>query len=187
MEGKLKKKVRYPTKATMNLAASQRNTLSVKGTVLPCLALVVILAVVIQFAILAPLQRVNELEQQTIAMENILGQLQARTADFDLVKEEYDRYFAQTNTGAELLVDRILVLNVLETVIPPRATARSCTFSGNTLSLVLYGMDLDGAAPLLQTLYTIPQVVAVDLYTVQNPQDTVASISMTITLQAGEG
>ena len=82
---------------------------------------------------------------------------------------------------------RVLVLNVLETVILPRATVRSCTLSGNTLSLVLYGMDLDGAAPLLQTLYTIPQVVAVDLYTVQNPQDTVASISMTITLQAGEG
>ena len=182
-----KPKAVYPTKTYINLVVSDKKKIDLRST-LPKAILVVLLAVVaIKFGVFDFYERVGQKEIELARQTQTLNELEARLVNYDAVKAEYETYESTKLVADGLTVPVVDVLKLIDRYIAPAAQIDSIDLKGNTLSLNLSNITLNGVGKLVSSLYEQPIVdnVSVSTATTNKGDSTTAatSSSMVITLK----
>ena len=177
---KLKKKQAWPSKRTLNLVINElpphyyRNVLSVA---------VIVFALIGAFCKFAVIDRLASVDKEQDITDALRIEYEAQASlnvDFESVRAEYDRYYAN-NVARGTVTDIAEVLRVIDEQLMRSAEVTSLSLSNNTLSVVLSGIDLDSATRVLTELYeNEPFVKNVELYTATNPDSGDPSLAMTV-------
>ena len=189
-----RKKLRYPSKVTVNLVMRERSGNSPRIVLPLFLVLAVLIGVFAKFAVIDRLAVAARAQAGLAAAQAELAQAQAANEAFDSVAAEYSRYFYSGFTEAELgAVDRMEILGLLETELMPRAQIGAMAVKGNVMTVNLSGVTLQGLSDLMRQLKDQDLVSGVSVYTAgtraeQSEGAGLASVVMTITLaQDGKG
>ena len=175
------RKTVYPSKTTVNLAVQDK--LPGHNVKLLCFAAVfaVLLGLFCKFAVIDRLNAAARAQSQAAQAGALLSELRRENADYEKVQVEYAMYFSpELSQVGEMPADCIEVLELIERSIMPQAGISAAKFSGDSLSLELTGINLDGTAELLSALETSQIVGNVELFTADSGKGD--CISMTVTL-----
>lgn len=186
-----KKKVVYPSKTTLNLAMRRKSEFHPKRLVPLLLVLFLCAALFGKFAVSDRLQRVNEAQARLTALQSQKTDLLAATADYDEVAERYRLYSVGWMTEEEAaLVDRVGMLDLIESELMGKGRVLGLTASGNLLSVQLSGITLDDTSTIVERLYQRDDVVNVSVYTATTAEETgsnaAVSLIVTMTAEGGE-
>lgn len=179
-----KAKVEYPEKTYMNLAIVDKKTFDVRRNVPIIVALVVILALFLKFGVFDMYGRVGAKQAELAVQQNTLNALTAELANYNEVLAEYEGYESMSISSEGLQIDALDALALVDSRIATRARVSSLALSGNTLSLNLTDITLDGMGKLVSDLYDQSMVSNVAVSTAATEQTTGEDIvaSLTITL-----
>lgn len=186
------KTVKCPTKRTVNLAKRESHTRSVLTLVCGALIIVLLSAAVAKFGVIDQLARLDEAEQayhevhaQHLAMEEAI-------AAYPEVEQEYRTYSRKWMTDSSTLsvsVDRMEVLDLLQTQLMSCGTVKSFLVQDSTVFVTMSGMDLEEISAMFAELQRQPIVASAALTIASTAQDSSASdldFSITIILQPAE-
>lgn len=130
-----------------------------------------------------PLAERKEALEQLARQQILADQLEVRLADYDDLRKAYLRTGGGILTEAELtMADRNAILDLVETVIFPRASVREFTLSGNALTLHLTGIPLQDAGALVSELNQNPLVSQAQLHSAEADSGESSNIFLRITL-----
>lgn len=160
------KKGSYPQKRTMNLYIKEKSVNS-PSTVIPvALVLAVFIALFTKIGVLDRMERVNQLRSSVREEQARLEQMQESLADFDEVKEKYQRYTGAHMTAEETeLVDRGEIISIVEKNVMSVGKCPSVTIRGNSVSLIVQVSSLDEVATIREKLESCGKVKDVIVYT----------------------
>ncbi|MDO4516831.1 MAG: hypothetical protein Q4C76_06830 [Bacillota bacterium] len=181
-----KKQAAYPTKVTLNLAMREKSPFT--PTKLIPLLLIVLLAVSLfgKFAVADRLARVNQAEAGLATLQQQKATLEASTANYDSLVEEYSRYSVSWISDEEkALVSRQEMIALIESELMSGGQVLRFSSNGNILSVELGGITLNGTSAIVQRLYQHSDVDTVSVYTASNENEAgnYASVSMIITMK----
>ena len=179
-----KAKVEYPEKTYMNLVVQEKKKVNIRGDLPKILILVVIVALVLKFGIFDFYARVDAKQAELNAQQRTLSALTTELANYDAVVQEYEGYESMSIASDGLQVNALDALNLVDRFIMPSARVASLSLSGNTLSLNLTEITLDGVGQLVSTLYEQPMVANVSVSTAATQQTASEDVTaaMVITL-----
>ena len=179
-----KAKVEYPEKTYMNLVVQEKKKVNIRGDLPKILILVVIVALVLKFGIFDFYARVDAKQAELNAQQRTLSELTTELANYDAVVQEYEGYESMSIASDGLQVNALDALNLVDRFIMPSARVASLSLSGNTLSLNLTEITLDGVGQLVSTLYEQPMVANVSVSTAATQQTASEDVTaaMVITL-----
>ena len=180
-----KKKLNYPSKTTLNLVMKEIAPDYVPKLFAAVVIFCVALTAFTKFAVLDRFEADREMQSQLRAAQTELRNLRAQNAEYEMLRAEYAKYFAIDLTSV-VVADVTDILDIMETELMPAAIVNSATFSGTTLSVVLSGIDLDGASGILASLYETNVVSSVQLYAANTTEAVETAVTMTITLKTRE-
>lgn len=130
-----------------------------------------------------PLTERKEALEQLARQQILADQLEVRLADYDDLRKAYLRTGGGILTEAELtMADRNAILDLVETVIFPRASVTEFTLSGNALTLHLTGIPLQDAGALVSELNQHPLVAQAQLHSAEADSGESSKIFLRITL-----
>ena len=188
------KKLRYPSKVTLNLAMREKSPFRPSRLLPPLLLLIIAAALFGKFAVADRLSQVGAAQRALSQLEQRRDELVQATQGYEELLEEYDRYSIHWMSDDEkALVLPSDMLDLMEQELMPYSQVQSASFTGNTLSLQLGGITLEDTSKIVQRLYQLPQVVNVSVYTASSKTETArnASVSMAITMtstqEGGDG
>ena len=153
----LGKKAKYPTKKSMNFIRNEvavQNRHAIEGF----LVFLVLLAVFVRFAVLLPIQKVNEKQADYANKEQTLQELKQESANYKDVQKAYDEKIGSFLTDDErLCLDRPDLLNMIEEDVFPSVSVQSISVSGNQITLVTGTTTLDVVSHVLGILQKDPR------------------------------
>ncbi len=168
-----------PFKTTINLAQKERRSANV-GAVLPvAIALAVFIGLFCKFGVIDRLNKVTEMERQTAETQQLLQQAQAKTKDYDSVREKYESSTAVQTGG----VDPMSCLTVLEEYLLDDAAVSSFSVSGSTVSVKLSNVTLNQISAIYTRLKASSLVSGVKVYTAQTGSKNAGKVTASITIQ----
>lgn len=186
-----KKKIVYPSKTTLNLCRKEKSSWKLSRVIPAFTSLALAVVLFGKFAVADRLTHVSQEQQALAALEARVGELERATADYDAVLEEYTTYsVGWMTTEEQAAVDRVKVLDLVETELMSTAAVRQFSLTGNVLSVSLAGVTLEDTSRIVQRLYAWPQVSSVSVYTASTQQRAAeeTAVSMVVTLvQPEEG
>lgn len=150
------KKKSYPQKRTMNLYYRQDRTTKPATVTLYVIFVLVCLLGLSKILIYDPLVETIQAQQTLAAAAAELNGAIQELADYNMVQEQYNRYSATDEE--ESIVDRMEVLNLLETVVGTTAEMDKISISGSTVQLQFSGVSLNQTARIVKALETSPIV-----------------------------
>ena len=116
--------------------------------------------------------------------QSLADQLEARLEGYDELSAEYLRTGGGLLTDAELaLADRNATLDLVASVIFPRASVTEFTLSGNSLTLHLTEISLQDAGALVSELKGHPLITEAQLHSVEAVSGENSNILLRITLK----
>lgn len=171
-----------PTKTTLNLCVREKSP-NRPGRVIPALiCCVVFVALFARFGVIGRWQAAAEAEAKAQQVQLELAQLQEYTQNYEQLRLEYARYFADGG-GATTLADRMDLLAMVENPLMAAGRVEYFTVTENVLSAKLSGVALADTAGILARLYQYELVQDVSVYTADKDTDTaIPSVLMTITV-----
>jgi Tfp pilus assembly protein PilN len=146
------KKAKYPTKKSMNFI---RNEVAVQNrhAIEAFIVFLVLLAFFVRFAVLLPIQKVNEKQAEYESKEQTLQELKDKTKSYSDVKKACDDKIGSFLTDDErLCLDRPDMLTMMEEDILPSISIQSISITGDQLTVVTGTTTLDVVSSVLNTL-----------------------------------
>ena len=178
-----KKELAVPSKRTMNFVHHQ-SSVSLKR-LLPVIAVVVVAA-----ALLAKFGLYDQIQKKTAAYAELserqtqLSLLNAGLVNYADVEAEYTRFSSSYQTEKEkAIVDRMQALELIETVIMPKAVVENIAINDNVISLSIHGLTLNQASEMVKELEASEIVGSATIYNATADNGKEAVISMTIQLE----
>lgn len=180
-----KPKAVYPEKTYMNLAIADKREVDMRRSLPLAIILVIVVALVIKFGIFDFYARVGAKEAALAVEQQTLNTLTAQLTNYDAVLAEYEGYESIGLSGDDLTVGALDAMALVDQYVRPVANVSSVALSGNTMTLNLTGISLDGVGKLSSTLYgqdIVSNVTVSTAATQQSSSDAVAT-TMTVTLK----
>ena len=168
----------YPVKTSINLVDTQQQ----RGNLLAQLGLfaiaLVLIGVFAKFAVVDPLAA-------SAASSNEVSAAQARldvlAADYAELNAQYDRYVVPGLSEEEQnLVDRDVVLNLLQQKVMGVGHLSSLRMEKNTATVTCLGADLNEVSALVESLESDQRVAHVTVSTAQGENDSSTSATIQI-------
>ena len=183
-----KQKDEYPSKTYMNLAVSDKKPFDLRRNIPFIIVLVVIVALVVKFGVFDFYARVDAKQAEYNAHQQTLSALNAELANYNEVLEEYQGYESMSVSANGLRVDALSALDLVDRYVAPSARIVSISLVGNTLTLNLTDISLDGVGKLASKLYEqeLVENVSVSTAATQETASEDVTAAMTITLVTGE-
>jgi hypothetical protein len=169
-------------KTTINLAQKERRTTGLR-TVLPAaIVLAALIALFCKFGVIDQLNRVSRMDMQTGQTQQLLSQVQEKTANYNSVKEKYE---ASTAAQAALVggADPMSCLTLIENNLMDDAAVSSLAISGDTISVKLSNVTLNQISVIYTRLKASSLVSGVKVYTAQTGEQSAAKVTATMTIQ----
>ena len=183
-----KAKVEYPEKTYMNLMIKEKSSFDLKGNIPAIVILVIVVVLVLKFGVFDFYARVDAKQAELNAQQQTLNALTAELVNYSAVLEEYEGYESMSIAGDGSSVNTLDVLALIDRYISPVARVSSMSLKGNTLTLVLTDISLDGVGKLSSTLYgqDIVKNVSVSTAATQETASEDVVATMTVTLATEE-
>jgi HAMP domain-containing protein len=186
-----KKKLRYPTKTTLNLVIRE-DSINRPAYAFPIFILIVI--AVLAFAKFAVIDRLAELSAARTNLASQQAELKTKTganADFNKVTNEYNRYFFSGYSEAEnSQTDRTAIINLLEQKLIYSAKVSSIAVMGNKATVVLSGVTLEELSAIMRNIKDDKNVSEVAVSSAGTQSKTeggkLAAVTLTITFKKPE-
>lgn len=174
----------YPEKTYMNLVVSDKKSIDLGRTIPLAIILVIVVALIVKFGILDVYGRVGVKQAELSTEKQALSTMTAAIADYDAVLAEYEGYASASIAGDEVTVQAVDALDLVDRFVSPSARVASVALSGNTLSLSLTNVSLDGVGRLVSSLYEqkIVENVSVSTAATQATASEDVTVAVTITL-----
>jgi hypothetical protein len=161
-----RKKQALPSKRTLNLIQKDRKIKHPGRVALAVALFALVLFGVIKFGVFDRMYSLYTANSEAAKAESELDAARKRTADYEEILEEYQRYTFDGFTEAEVArVDRSQIVALVDELLLTVGYSRSYTISDNTLTLVLHSVTLAETSALIQDLYSDPAVHAVAVTT----------------------
>lgn len=175
------RKTKAPKKSTLNLAFKDQRLLDWKRALAGVLTVLILATVFGKFAVMDRFDKLSKAEAGLTAMKTYLDETRRAYADYDEVREQYDRcHYAGCD---KTTVDRLDVLNILERQVFPVCNVTSLSVSGDTVTLSLSDLDLKQVSHLIVTLEAEPLVERVYVpVTEEGAEQGAGTASMTVYL-----
>ena len=168
-----------PFKTTINLAQRERRNANF-GAVLPvAIALAVFIGLFCKWGVIDRLNKVTEMERRTAETQQLLQQAQAKTKDYNSVREKYESSTAVQTGG----VDPMRCLTMLEEYLLDDAAVSSFSVSGSTISVKLFNVTLNQISAVYTRLKADPLVSGVRVYTAQTGSKNAEKVTASMTIR----
>lgn len=166
------KKNRLPEKRTMNLYYKPDRTTKPATVALYVLFALVCLLGLAKFLVYDVWMETNQARNSLAAAQAELNGVMAELKDYSEVKERYQRY-AATEEEREL-IDRMEILDLLDSAVGSSADMQNISVSGNTVQLQFSGVTLAQTARIVRALEASPIVSATTVNTAATTRDGIA-------------
>ena len=175
------KALAYPVKTSINLVDTQQQ----RGNLLAQLGLfaiaLVLIGVFAKFAVVDPLAASAASSNEVSAAQARLDVLAAENADYAELNAQYDRYVVPGLSEEEQnLVDRDVVLNLLQQKVMGVGHLSSLRMEKNTATVTCLGADLNEVSALVESLESDQRVAHVTVSTAQGENDSSTSATIQI-------
>lgn len=171
-----------PVKNTMNFVHHQ-SSFNPKKVVPLAVALVLVMALFVQFGILAPMAKKTQAYTELAQKQEQLAAVNTRLAGYDELAMEYGRYSYGWMSDSEVnLVSRMDVLNLTEKYISNKAIIDNLAVNNNVLTLNIHGITLEEASAMVKKLETNALVKSASVYNAVAEEAEEAEIFMSIIL-----
>ncbi len=189
-----RKALKLPTKTWVNLAKREDNSKNVATILIGAAVIAVACFCVAKFGVIDPLARQQEAQSaynavhaQYIAMQDVIAQYPAVEQEY----RTYSRSWMQKEDSAMFVrVDRMQVLDLLESQLMPNGTLNTVLVQGDTMTVTMSGMNLSGISSMFRALQQQSIVESASLNiastTQDTPEDDALDFSITIVLKNGE-
>ena len=159
-----KKEKAVASKTTLNLAMRERDLAKSPVVALPVIVVIALVAALVSWGVGSQRARVTAAQQEVDQMRETVETLRAGYADYDQVREEYNRYTYKDFDRT--IADRLDVLSLMERQVYPVCAVRSFAVAGRQMSLVLEGLTLESTSSLITRLNAEEMVdsVSVSVY-----------------------
>ena len=171
----------HPVKTSINLVDTQQQ----RGNLLAQLGLfaiaLVLIGVFAKFAVVDPLAASAASSNEVSAAQARLDVLAAENADYAELNAQYDRYVVPGLSEEEQnLVDRDVVLNLLQQKVMGVGHLSSLRMEKNTATVTCLGADLNEVSALVESLESDQRVAHVTVSTGQGENDSSTSATIQI-------
>jgi Tfp pilus assembly protein PilN len=167
-----KRAVRYPTKTAMNLYGKVVNVQSLTKTIIAVVLIAIIAAALTKFGILDRLDKVAAARAELNGYLQQQSALEAQLADFQQIKENYQRYTNHYQTAEEAaLIDRIALLKTLDSDAAGLVEITSVAVSGDSATVTITADELSLVARYKLVLQGSEYVTAADVYNASTLED----------------
>ena len=141
----------FASKRYMNFARHE-SSLNMKKVAIVFLILIVVGGVFAKFAILDQLDKKTQAYSNLSTAQSELAAINVRMSKYNELKAEYDRYsFGRMDEDEVSTVPRTEILDIIESVIMPTMISE-IKISGNTVEVILHGIDMEEGAALVTAL-----------------------------------
>ena len=183
-----KPKQAYPEKTYMNLMVVDKKELDLRRSLPAAIVIIVVVALFLKFGVFDFYAQVSAKQAELSAQQAELNALNNELKIYNIVLEEYEGYESMSISSEGTSVDAVEALSLIDRFILPSAYVSSLTLNGNTLTLNLTDITLDGAGKLVSALYEQDIVKNVTVATAANQQTASEDVvvAMTITLASSE-
>jgi len=114
--------------------------------------------VFIKFGVYDLFANVSAKQAELNSQTQVLRSVQAKAADYDQVKEEYDAYQSTRLSSAANEVSAIEAMELVDAYIAPYAHIDEINYDKNTITLNLSNITLENVGKLVSKLYEQPIV-----------------------------
>lgn len=159
----VRKKDRLPQKRTMNLYYKPDRTTKPATVTLYVLFVLAGLLGLGKLLVYDLWVETEQARQELIAAEDEMNGVMLQLADYNEVKERYQRYAATEEEQA--VIDRMEVLELLESAVMPVADIETVSISGDSVQLSFSGVTLAQTARIVQALEASPIVAGTTVNT----------------------
>ncbi len=166
---KKNKKTVYPTKRTMNLYFKMDRTTAPATIALYSLFALVVVFALSKVMIYDPLQEAKQLENRISALETQAVSKLEQLKEYDTILEKYVRATPTEEQVSE--VDRIKVLDLIDTIIRPSAQVAKVDIADGKVLLTFYGVTLEQAGDLVARLDASKMVTNMSVDTAISKKD----------------
>lgn len=179
-----KPKDEFPSKTYMNLMVSEKKSFDLRSNIPFIVILLTIVVLVLKFGVFDFYARVDAKQAELNAHQQTLSSINAELTNYNTVLEEYEGYESMSITSSGLRVDALGALALVDRFVAPSARVASLSLVGNTLTLNLTDISLDGVGKLVSTLYEQDMVANVSVSTAATRETASEDVvvAMTITL-----
>jgi len=179
-----KPKDEFPSKTYMNLMVSEKKSFDLRSNIPFIVILLIIVVLVLKFGVFDFYARVDAKQAELNAHQQTLSSMNAELTNYNTVLEEYEGYESMSITSSGLRVDALGALALVDRFVAPSARVASLSLVGNTLTLNLTDISLDGVGKLVSTLYEQDMVANVSVSTAATRETASEDVvvAMTITL-----
>ena len=175
-------KTGYPEKTYMNLVVSTKKERDLSQTVLRAVLVVVVVALIIKFGIFDFYARVGDKQAEFAAQQRSLNTLNAQLVDYDQVLAEYQGYASVSVAEGGLAVDAMEALGLVDDIVAPSARIMSIALAGDTMTLNVTDVTLDGVGQLVSRLYEQGMVKDVSVATAATQQTASEDVTAALTI-----
>lgn len=179
------KKVVYPTKHTMNLYFKVDRTTAPATAALYVLFALVVLLALSKVAIYDPLEEARQLEERVLMLEEQTASQMERLKNYHQIQEDYIR---ATPTEEELSqVDRMEILNLIDSTIRPTAKIAQVSISGDQVLLTFSDVTLEEAAGLVSKLEASKLVAKTSVDTAISTRENQKHVKVDVYFEVSKG
>ena len=177
-----KPKDEFPSKTYMNLMVSEKKSFDLRSNIPLIVVLLIIVVLVMKFGVFDFYARVDAKQAELNAHQQTLNSLNAELTNYNTVLEEYEGYESMSITSSGLRVDALEALDLVDRFVAPSARVVSISLVGNTLTLNLTDISLDGVGKLASTLYEQDMVANVSVSTAATQETASKDVTAAITI-----
>lgn len=179
-----------PKKGAVRESKRTMNFVHHQSTFNPWKVLPIVLVVFIALAIFAKVGFLDPLSQKTLAYGELaskqeqLAAVNSRLVGYDELADQYNRYSYGLMNDSEInLVNRMDVLELLETEIASKAIVENFSVNNNVLTMNIHGITLEQASEMVKKLENTSIVSRATVNSATAPDAIEARIFISITLE----
>lgn len=179
------RKDKYPEKRSLNLCHLNENPHKTAKTWGLFAVYLVCLALFANFAVMKPLQKINQLEASYNQQQQTLSKMQNANADYEQVRAEYSHYGnGYLNDQEAVLEDRLDMIDVIESQLLNQGALAGVNITGNTAELTIDSEKLGNVSGIVAQLEQsdIVSYVTVSTSTNDGAEDTSGTVLSTMTI-----
>ena len=185
----MNKKSAYPTKTSMNLFYKPDRTTKPATVALYTLFVLTCLLGLSKLLVYDLWVENREAQRALASVQDQLNSTMIQLSDYNEVRERYSRYSATDEERA--LIDRIQVLDLLDTAAGSTARLDSVSISGDAAQVQLSGVTLAQTAEIVRALESSPMVAGTVVNTAATIENAGALVQTSILIhlqkEADEG
>lgn len=147
------RKDKYPEKRSLNLCQLNEDPHKTAKTWGLFAVYLVCLALFANFAVMKPLQKINQLEASYNQEQQTLSTMQNANADYEQVRAEYSHYGnGYLNDQEAVLQDRLDMIDVIESQLLNQGALAGVNITGNTAELTIDSEKLGNVSGIVAQL-----------------------------------